>query len=288
MANTRESGDSSTPQSATPSGSCAVSGRDQRSQGIIQLSVEARNGVQHVKEALQVGSAKLRMVRNAGERDAVILNTSGGLTSGDTFDVTVSLSTAPLTVTTQACERVYRCIDGDARVTQTLHVHTAGVLRFVPQPTILYNRARLTRRTEISVATGATLTVCEGLVLGREAAGERLTKVSLLDRITLRRDGTLLFADVFRLSPGALQGSAAGLAGKRGAGAILHVCDAPDAASKALRCALAGPRVVAGASVVRGIVFARVLATSHQDLQDALARGVTAVTRRAMPRAWSL
>jgi urease accessory protein len=77
------------------------------------------------------------------------------------------------------------------------------VLEWIPQETILFNRARLDRRMRVDLGAGATLLAAEILVFGRAARGERLQRGTILDRWRLHGpDGTLAWADALALQGG--------------------------------------------------------------------------------------
>jgi urease accessory protein len=105
---------------------------------------------------------------------------------------------ASITVTTQAAEKVYRAIHESAHITTTLKARDAAKLAWLPQETIVFNRARVCRRTQIEVSSGAELLALEGLVLGRAAHGEKISAGHIVDSWRVTKDGRLVWADSFR------------------------------------------------------------------------------------------
>ena len=69
----------------------------------------------------------------------------------------------------------------------------------MPQETILFDQARISRRIDIELAEEASLLLCEIVVFGRAAMGERMRHGSFVDRWRVRRGGRLLFAETIRL-----------------------------------------------------------------------------------------
>ncbi|UOM33570.1 urease accessory protein UreD [Acuticoccus sp. I52.16.1] len=285
--------------------------RFQRSTGEAVVRVVDAGGAAALGTTRAAGSAKLRFPRGGGGRDAanieaMVLNTSGGLASGDRFRTAMTAEAHRLTMSTLACERVYRCEEAPARVEQAVAVAAGASLRHLPQPTILFDGARLRRHTRIDVASGAGLTFCEGLVLGREAMGECVAAADVVDRVELRVDGRLTFVDAFGLDAGTLARAAgpAALAGARGVGLVLHIgptgpvpppadeeAGEPslgEGAAAVARAALAGSSVRWGASNIGILTVVRVLAPGHTSLQDALGRAVVALSGAPLPRAWQL
>jgi urease accessory protein len=69
----------------------------------------------------------------------------------------------------------------------------------LPQETILFDRARVSRRIDIDLAADASLLLCEIVVFGRAAMGERMLHGEFVDRWRLTRGGRLVFAENIRL-----------------------------------------------------------------------------------------
>ena len=70
---------------------------------------------------------------------------------------------------------------------------------WLPQETILFDRARISRRIDLDLAETASLLLCEIVVFGRSAMGERMRHGEFVDRWRLRRGGKLVFAETIRL-----------------------------------------------------------------------------------------
>jgi urease accessory protein len=131
--------------------------------------------------------------------EAVFINTGGGIAGGDRLECSVTaLTGASIAATSQTADRVYRALNRPARVATKLKVSESGKLAWLPQETILYNRARLTRETEVELVSGAELLALEWLVLGRAAHGEEVVGGQIADRWRVKKDGRLIWADSFR------------------------------------------------------------------------------------------
>ena len=114
--------------------------------------VELRDG--RLVDLRQAGSAKAMLPRTHGAApEIVFLNTAGGVTGGDRFDLHLSVEGGAATGTTQTAERAYRSADGPAKLAVTLSVKDA-VLAWLPQETILYDGAALARDTCVLSSTG--------------------------------------------------------------------------------------------------------------------------------------
>ena len=133
--------------------------------------------------------------------EAVFINTAGGIAGGDRLECSVTaLAGASMTVTTQAAEKVYRALNEAAHITTRLEAREAAKLAWIPQETIVFNWARLSRKTEVELCSGAELLALEWLVLGRAAHGEQVVGGYITDSWRVRKDGRLIWADSFRIT----------------------------------------------------------------------------------------
>jgi len=133
--------------------------------------------------------------------EAVQINTAGGIAGGDRLECSVAaLPDASIAVTTQAAEKVYRALYEPARVVTRLKARESAKLAWLPQETIVFDRARLHRTTEIELFSGAELLAIEWLVLGRAAHGEVVTGGNITDSWRVKKDGRLIWADSFRIT----------------------------------------------------------------------------------------
>jgi urease accessory protein len=265
----------------------------QRARGVAWLAARPRAGRSRIADLALSGSAKLLFPRTAGPAlDAVFLNTAGGLTGGDDFSLTTKVETgATLRVTTQAAERAYRAQPDEpaARMRLAHTVAPGATLLALPQETILFDGAALDRQSTYELAGDAVLVACEALVFGRAAMGEVLRSLRLVDRIDIRRDGRLIFADRLRLEGDAMaQLARAPIAGGAGAVATVALC-APGAAGRldALRALV--PAGAGGLSApLPDLVLGRLLAPDGFTLRATLVPLLRAATQDELPRPWML
>ena len=130
----------------------------------------------------------------------MFVNTAGGIAGGDRFDIDIAIGEgARLTLTTAAAEKVYRAPGAAAQLSIALKAERGAHLSWLPQETILFDRARIVRRIDIDLAEDASLLLCEIVVFGRAAMGERMLHGEFVDRWRLRRGGRLVFAETVRL-----------------------------------------------------------------------------------------
>lgn len=172
-----------------------------RARGSVRFDVSDIDGVTRRRELHEAGSLRVRFPSPEDEGlSAVLVNTAGGIAGGDRFDIDiVSRSDARLTVTTAAAEKIYRADGPAAELNIRLKAEGRSHLSWLPQETILFDRARIHRRFEIDLSESASLLLCEIMVFGRLAMGERMREGEFLDRWRLRRGGRLVFAENIRL-----------------------------------------------------------------------------------------
>jgi urease accessory protein len=263
-----------------------------RTRGSLHLSacrVGDRTAAARLRER---GPLRLRFPRPTQERalEGVVINTAGGVVGGDRLEVGIEAGEGTsLVLTSQAAEKVYRSTGVAARAAIRLTVEAGARLAWIPQETILFDRARLSRTLDAEVAPDASLVLCEGIVFGRTAMGERVRSGALRDRWRLHRGGRLVFADALTLE-GAIDDVLSHRAIAAGALAIATiVAVGPDVEERIedLRAALEPADVEAGASVACGVLRARLLARDGLALRGGLVAALTALGV-TLPRAFQL
>ncbi|MCA6105964.1 urease accessory protein UreD [Bradyrhizobium cenepequi] len=172
-----------------------------RARGAVRFGVQLKDGVTRRGSLHESGSLRVRFPSPEGEGlSAVFVNTAGGVAGGDRFDIDIAAAEgARLTLTTAAAEKIYRAAGPAAQLNIALKAEAGSHLSWLPQETILFDRARIARRIDIDLAEGASLLLCEIVVFGRSAMGETMRDGEFVDRWRMRRGGRLVFAETFRL-----------------------------------------------------------------------------------------
>jgi urease accessory protein len=172
-----------------------------RAQGAVKFDVKLQDGVTRRGRLHESGSLRVRFPSpEADGLSGVFVNTAGGIAGGDRFDIDISTGEGSrLTLTTAAAEKVYRAAGPAAQLHITLKAEARSHLSWLPQETILFDRARILRRIDIELAEDASLLLCEIVVFGRSAMGEKMLHGEFVDRWRLRRAGKLVFAETVRL-----------------------------------------------------------------------------------------
>jgi urease accessory protein len=259
-----------------------------RARGAVRFDVYARDGVTRRGILHESGSLRVRFPSPEDEGlSGVFVNTAGGVAGGDRFDIEIAAADgSKLTLTTAAAEKVYRAPGQAAELNIALKVAAGAHLGWLPQETILFDRARVRRRFDIDLDATASLLLCEIVVFGRTAMGERMEQGEFVDRWRLRRGGKLVFAETVRLD-GNIGAKLTRSAVARGGAAIGTALIVPgdEALIECIREASESFAGEVGISAWNGFAMARFCAQDaarlRADMMTVLAR-----TGAALPRLW--
>lgn len=263
--------------------------RLERSSGTAAIAFDRRRGAVRLAALRQQGSAKAILPVVGALPEVVFLNTSGGLTGGDRLDYAVEVGPGCRVVaTTQTAERAYRATAGQAGVSVRHSVGAGGHLDWLPQETILFDRARLNRTTRIDLSGDATCLLLESVVLGRAAMGETVARVDFRDRREVWRDGRPVLVEPLQLETAALSGGLAVLDGARAFASLALVAPrAPDALGP-VRAALGQDGVTGAASALDGRLMVRLMAGDGFPLRRQILRLLAVLRTDPVPRVWQM
>ncbi|GGI20443.1 urease accessory protein UreD [Bradyrhizobium guangdongense] len=259
-----------------------------RARGVVRFDVHARDGVTRRGALHESGSLRVRFPSPEDKGlSGVFVNTAGGVAGGDRFDIEISAAEAArLTLTTAAAEKIYRAPGAAAQLNISLKVGAGAHLGWLPQETILFDRARVHRRFDIELDEAASLMLCEIVVFGRAAMGERMEQGEFVDRWRLSRGGRLVFAETIRLD-GTIGAKLARSAVAKAGAAIGTALIVPgdEALVERIREASEAFAGEVGISAWNGFAIARFCAQDaarlRSDMMTVLAR-----TGAALPRLW--
>lgn len=191
-----------TSQPASPLATASLPAA-QRVAGLGRLLCGKSGGRTRLQRLYQDGSAKIRLPAVQDDPlEAVLINTAGGLTGGDRLGWAIEVGAdASASVTTQACEKVYRAAADRAETSVGLRVGPGGRIAWLPQETILFDRAAFARTLDVDLAEDAEALVLEATLFGRLAMGERTLSGGFHDRWRVRQGGALIHAEDFRIGP---------------------------------------------------------------------------------------
>ncbi|TGQ74315.1 MAG: urease accessory protein UreD [Mesorhizobium sp.] len=266
----------------------------QRAAGQAQLGCASADGRTRLRRLYQDGSAKIRLPAvSADPLEAVLINTAGGLTGGDRLGWEVDVGAdAGAVITTQACEKVYRAASDRAEVRVRLTVGENGRIAWLPQETIVFDRAAFARTLDVELAAGAEALVLEATVFGRLAMGESAAQGRFHDRWRVRQQGTLIHAEDFRIGPdiAAALGRPAVSGGAIAVATALLVSPRAEALLEPVRQIVGGRGGASFWGVGKsGKLLARLYAVDGYRLRQRLVPLVELLNGRAgLPKLWSL
>jgi urease accessory protein len=260
-----------------------------RAVGEVELTVNARNGITRRARVHEQGSLRVRCPgAPAEELEAVLINTAGGIAGGDRFALDIAAGPgAQVVVTTAAAEKVYRALASAATVDVRLTIGAGATLAWLPQETILFDRAKLRRTVEIDLADDARLLLAEAIVFGRSGMGEAVNECELSDHWRLRRNGRLVHAEALSLGGSVAPKLARPAIAKDGiAVATVLLSPGDDEAAIAVRALEGQFRGEVGVSAWKGLAIARLCAMDGAALRHDLVLVLAALRNKPLPRLW--
>jgi urease accessory protein len=260
-----------------------------RARGAVSFDVHRKDGATRRRHLHESGSLRVRFPSPETEGlSAVLVNTAGGIAGGDRFDVDIAVREgARLTVTTAAAEKIYRTAGAPSELSIALRAEPHAQLAWLPQETILFDRARIARRIDIDLAEGASLLLCEIVVFGRAAMGETMRHGEFVDRWRVRQGGRLVFAETVRLE-GDIGETLARPAVAKGGVAIGTALIVPgdEALLERIRQIQDTFGGEVGVSAWNGFAMARFCAQDAARLRADMMAVLARASDRALPRLW--
>ncbi|MPZ39299.1 MAG: urease accessory protein UreD [Rhizobiales bacterium] len=260
-----------------------------RARGRVDLEVEAVSGMTRRRRVHESGSLRVRFPgRQASELEAVLVNTGGGMTGGDAFDIDISVGeNARLVVTTTAAEKIYRSLGPPVTIDVRLSVAAGGTLTWLPQETIIFDKAALVRRIEVDLAEDARLLLVEPLIFGRTGMGESVKTGGLHDRWRVRHSGKLIYAEGITLDGRISETLAATAVANGGAAAATALIVPGDATLADAIHAMEGAfRGEVGVSAWNGRAVLRFCARDGAALRHDITCTLQALRTAPLPRLW--
>ncbi len=269
----------------------------QRTRGAAECTFKVRDGKTVLDNLRQSGSFKVRIPKTptTSVPEAVLLNTAGGLTGGDKLSFYGRIAAdGDAIFTTQASERAYRSVSGDAEVTTNLSVGARARMAWLPQETIMFDCARLSRSFDVQMEANAVLLAHESVVFGRTAMNETVRAGSFRDTWKIYQGGNLMHADAMKVSGDISQklGRAATLNGALAMATILYIGPDIDEQVDIARYVMAhidSEKVTGGASGWAGKLVCRIVARDGASLRGMVSPVLEALNNgRALPRVWHI
>ena len=208
---------------------------------------------------------------------------SGGIFEGDNLRLRITAGEGAAAHVASAASTVVHSMVLQAASQQVeLHAQAGSFLEYLPDPVILFPRAKLTSGVRVSVHPGATVILGESVLLHDPSGGD--DRFDWLQSETVIEDaaGKLLARDRFRIEGVQLARGFAGITGSwKAQGSLFVVTSAkpPTELVAAMRATLASAGVYAGATILpnQSGAWSRILASDAAALKTALFSVWTAV-----------
>jgi len=268
----------------------AINSFQPRAKGRVVVSAKLRGASSVIDDLYQSGCSRVLFPRGGPALQAVLINTSGGVTGGDRIATSAKVGEGSvLSITTQAAERIYRAQPHETgSIVTDITVAENATLRWLPQELILFEGSRLDRKLDVNLAPKAKALIVEPIVFGRAAMGEILGDIHFSDRISVTRNGHPLYLDGVRLV-GNFAAQLARAAIGNGACAMASVIYlAPDAAAHIPSVRNLLPDTGGATLLANEMLVVRIVAPDSFVLRQSLIPILERLSNGPLPATWRL
>lgn len=226
---------------------------------------------------------------------SIIVHPPAGIAGGDELDINVQAGAgAHVTLTTPGATKWYRSSGAWARQQVSLDVADGACVEWLPQESIVFNRALARNVVEVALAGDATYLGWDVLCLGRAGFGERFAEGAYHVRTRVTRDGKLLWFENGRIAgSGVLRDSPAGLGGATVCATLLAASTRLDSSHVKMCRSVPAQQARAAVTLLPGLLIARYLGDSGESARHYFTQ-LWRVLRPALtgrdvvlPRIWS-
>ncbi len=262
---------------------------------VFKQGISLENGFRRteLERLFQEGSAHIRLPEVYDTyTEAVLINSAGGLTGGDSLDWSIEAGEGTESaITTQSFEKIYRSLSGEAGITTRINIGEHARVDWLPQETILFNRSALRRELHVEMAETSRFTGLEAVIVGRAAMGESVRNVSFHDRWRITKAGNLVHAEDLKLT-GEIEDSfkkTALLNGNKAFATLVYIGPEDDDQMKLiLKNAEYDKNLSSGISAFNGKIIARLVAPDGYTLRHKLISFLHLLrNNRPPPKVWS-
>jgi urease accessory protein len=132
---------------------------------------------------------------------AVILHSAGGMVGGDRLNYQINLdSDSQALITTAAAAKIYRSNGEFAQQQISIKLGNNAHLEWLPQETIIFDRAQYQQNLRVDLAAGATFCAWEMVRLGRSARQETFSHGCWENALEVWQNGKPLWIDRQRIT----------------------------------------------------------------------------------------
>ena len=132
---------------------------------------------------------------------SIIVHPPGGIAGGDSLALCANVGEGGAALlTTPGAGKWYKTTGAQARLKQRFEIAGDAVLEWLPQPAIVFDRARAEMKTEIFLEESAVYLGWDMSCMGRTASGERFNSGELRQRTEVWQQGRRLWCEYARLA----------------------------------------------------------------------------------------
>ena len=155
----------------------------EKSRGRLEIKIKDQN----LQKLYQQGSSKALMPDfHENLKQLMLINTAGGITSGDEYDFKFEIDSSNLCISTQAAEKIYSGFGNPANLEINVNLLNNSNLFWLPKELILFNNCNLKRKINFNLSKDSNLLLCENIIFGRTSMKEKFEKGFFSDFWTLR------------------------------------------------------------------------------------------------------
>jgi len=141
----------------------------EKSKGRLEIKIKNQN----LQKLYQQGSLKALMPDfHENLKQLMLINTAGGITSGDEYDYEFEIDNSNLCISTQAAEKIYSGFDNPANLKIKLNLSNNSSVFWLPKELILFNNCNLKRKINFNLSKDSNLILCENIIFGRTSMKE--------------------------------------------------------------------------------------------------------------------
>lgn len=149
----------------------------ERSEGKSEICFKKNN----IQKLYQRGSSKILIPNTySNNKEIVLVNTSGGLTCNDKFNINIYIEDSNVSVCNQAAEKIYAGIGDPAYFNIDISIKNSNVI-WLPKELILFNNSKLKRKININLDENSNIFFHETSIFGRKAMSEDIKNLFYSD-----------------------------------------------------------------------------------------------------------
>ena len=150
----------------------------------------------NLKKLYQQGSLKALMPDfHENLKQLMLINTAGGITSGDEYNYDIEIDKSNLCISTQAAEKIYSGFGNPANLEINLNLINNSSLFWLPKELILFNNCNLKRKLNFNLSKDSNLLLCESIIFGRTSMKEVFEKGYFSDFWNINIDKKLIHTE---------------------------------------------------------------------------------------------